>query len=332
MIAGNQLLDRGYSVRIFYRSKALSIKKKLGRFYRRLRYGPPHDWLTTFRGKSFEYSKLNPTVFSPSEIIVSMCAQTTLDMESLPSNVGLKVMYCRGVEIENWEKMLVAWKLPFPKLVTSSHIADLIRQEVDHKIIGIVPNGVDVKVYYPCVSEQERINIGAILGSGRPKDPETAMRVMQILKAKMPNVPRIMFGAWKPKHRIEAVFHRQPSVDEARRIYSSCKVWFLTSLQEGFGNPILEAMACGCAVVSTDCGGPGDIIENGVNGFLVEVGNTRAMVDKIMLLYKDDKLRKQICENAMKTVKKFSWPKAVDKLEGYLLSIYKNHYSSSYES
>ncbi|GAG17994.1 unnamed protein product, partial [marine sediment metagenome] len=169
--------------------------------------------------------------------------------------------------------------------------------------------------------------IGSTFGWSKAKDPESIIDIMQMLGRKLPRVPQYLFSSGKKPKGIKGVhFKRLPSLKEARRIYSSCKVWFLASLQEGFGNPILEAMACGCAVVSTDCGGPSDIIEDGVNGFLVEVGDTETMVDKIMLLYNNEQLRNQICANAIETVESYSWPKAVDKLEGYLTTIYDNEH------
>jgi len=325
---GNELLSRGHSVRIFYRKRAVRLRHRLGNIYRLARYGPSHDWLTTFKGFSTGYDKLEAKHFSPNELIISMCAQTTLDMWGLPKDIGIKILYCRGAEIENWDNMLESWKLPIPKLVTSSHLIDMIRKEVNQPVIGVVPNGVDTDEYFPSVPEQQRLGVGCIFGSSRPKNPTDAIRVMQILKHRMPDTPRYMFGSRECRKRVNAIYHRQPSVDEVRRIYSTCKVWFNTSLSEGFGNPLLEAMACGCVVVSTDCGGPSDIIRDGENGFIVDIGNTGAMVYKIELLCKNEQLRKQMSANAIKTARRFTWPGAVDKLEGYLYSIYDKSISS----
>jgi len=319
---GNELLSRGHSVRIFYRKRVVGLRHRLGNIYRLIRYGPSHDWLTTFKGFSAGYERLEATDFAPDELIVSMCAQTTLDTRSLPPDIGIRVLYCRGVEIENWDNMLESWKLPIPKLVTSSHLVDVIKKEVNQPVIGVVPNGVDTDEYFPCVPERERLGVGCILGSSRPKNPTDAILVMHILKHRMPDTPRYIFSSRECRKHVDAAYYRQPSVDEVRQIYSSCKVWFCTSFSEGFGNPLLEAMACGCVIVSTDCGGPRDIVHNGENGFWVGIGNTGAMVNKIELLCKDEQLRKQMSANAIKTAGQFTWPGAVDKLEGYLYSIY----------
>jgi len=248
-------------------------------------------------------------------------------MWDLPEDIGIKVFYCRGAEIENWERILQAWRFPISKIVTASHLAEMIEREANQPVVGVVPNGVNTEEYFPVIPYAEREGVGSVFAWRNAKDPESIIDNMQILGQRLPGVPKHLFSSGKKPKGINGVhFKRLPTVEQARTIYSSCRVWFLSSIEEGFGNPILEAMACGCAVVSTDCGGPGDIIEDGVNGFLVEVGDTETMVDKIVLLYNNEQLRNQICENAMKTVKRFSWPKAVDKLEGYLISIYDNEH------
>ncbi|MEW2086025.1 glycosyltransferase family 4 protein [Streptomyces sp. NPDC005283] len=68
----------------------------------------------------------------------------------------------------------------------------------------------------------------------------------------------------------------------------------VTSSMESFGMTIVEAMRCGVPVVSTDCPhGPGEIIEDGVDGRLVPVGDVDAIADALLGLINDDGLRRR---------------------------------------
>ena len=76
---------------------------------------------------------------------------------------------------------------------------------------------------------------------------------------------------------ILAGFHRDPT-----SFYKTADLFVLSSDYEGFGNVIVEALACGTPVVSTDCpSGPGEILDDGRFGRLVPVGDAGAMAEAI---------------------------------------------------
>ncbi|WP_327188835.1 glycosyltransferase family 4 protein [Streptomyces xinghaiensis] len=74
----------------------------------------------------------------------------------------------------------------------------------------------------------------------------------------------------------------------------------VTSSLESFGMTIVEAMRCGLPVVSTDCPhGPGEIIDNGVDGRLVPTGNADAIATALLELINDDSLRHRMGRAAL---------------------------------
>lgn len=77
--------------------------------------------------------------------------------------------------------------------------------------------------------------------------------------------------------------------------------------QEGLPVSIMEALASGLPVVAGNSGGTKDIIENGVNGFVVDAKNVEQLTDKINQIIKNDILLKKMGENSVKTAKKYSY-------------------------
>jgi glycosyltransferase involved in cell wall biosynthesis len=88
--------------------------------------------------------------------------------------------------------------------------------------------------------------------------------------------------------------------------YMKSSIAVCSSRFEGFGMIIIEAMACGLAVVSFDCPwGPRSIIDDGKDGVLVENGNIEKLADTIVSLTQDDKKRNNMAMNAVQSVKRF---------------------------
>ena len=70
---------------------------------------------------------------------------------------------------------------------------------------------------------------------------------------------------------------------------------------------VIEAMALGLPIVSTNVGGIPYLIENGADGILVEPNNPQMMAAAIMNIMKDSMLRKQLASNAREKVEQFDW-------------------------
>ncbi|MGW0825642.1 glycosyltransferase family 4 protein [Streptomyces sp. NPDC002845] len=90
----------------------------------------------------------------------------------------------------------------------------------------------------------------------------------------------------------------------------------VTSSMESFGMTIVEAMRCGLPVVSTDCPhGPGEIIDNGVDGRLVEVGKAGAIAGGLLELINDDAQRQQMAHAALKNSERFDPARIAERYE-----------------
>jgi glycosyltransferase involved in cell wall biosynthesis len=95
--------------------------------------------------------------------------------------------------------------------------------------------------------------------------------------------------------------------------YRKSRIFAFTSSSEGFPNVIGEAMAAGLPVIAYDCvAGPADMIDDGINGFLVPLFNQRIFAEKLSLLMNDHQLQKLMGDKAILSIRKYS-PELIGK-------------------
>ncbi len=94
-----------------------------------------------------------------------------------------------------------------------------------------------------------------------------------------------------------------------------CAMFVLSSDYEGISNSMIEALAMGIPVISTDCpvGGSRCYIENGVNGLLTPVGDEKALVDAMKKIACSQELSKTLSENAVKIKETYRQEKIAER-------------------
>ncbi len=319
--AADGLVRRGHQVRLLAYSSRLSLRSWARNLYLRARFPEGYDWVESFGGKAQRFTDICQCSFEDNEIVVASGWWAARELRKLKDRKIRKVHYIRGMAFFNEAEMRAAWGEDVPKIAVSEYLREAIDKMCGQKISAVISDGIDTDEYWPSLSESERDGVGTIYGAGIHKAPQTVLTVLGQLRDKRPDLPLHVFGACpRPKEIPRREYTRLPSLEKAREIYSRSLVWFLGSCSEGFPAPLLEAMCCGCAVVSTNCGGAADIVKDGENGMLVEVGDVSALVDKIELLLDDAGLRKKLVVNSRETIRKYSWNRSVNMLEEFLLS------------
>lgn len=102
-------------------------------------------------------------------------------------------------------------------------------------------------------------------------------------------------------------------------------VFVFPTMGEGFGLVLLEAMAAGLVPITTrNCGGA-DIVEDGVNGFLIEVGDTAAIVEKILWCKSHPEELKIMSQRAIETARHLTWEKYEKGIVSAISSISGNN-------
>ena len=132
----------------------------------------------------------------------------------------------------------------------------------------------------------------------RQKDYPTILEALALLrKERTLDVRLVVLGDGPDRPALEAKAQQLGVADGiewsgwVKNIHAAmarCDAFALTSIYEGFGNVLVEAMACGLPVISTECpSGPAEILEGGTHGFLVPVGDAVAIADAVHVLSED---------------------------------------------
>lgn len=108
--------------------------------------------------------------------------------------------------------------------------------------------------------------------------------------------------------------------EEMPLLYNSARVLLYPSLYEGFGLPILEAMACGTPVITSNIGAMAEIAgKNGEGAFLVDPNDVKEIKSNLKILMEDDQIHEDISGNGILHASKFRWDNCVQET----IEIYK---------
>ena len=102
--------------------------------------------------------------------------------------------------------------------------------------------------------------------------------------------------------KAQVYLHGRLSPAEVRSQLQQADVFLLASNSEGISNAVLEAMACGLPVVTTDCGGMREAVTDGVEGLVVPVRDPEAMTAALTRLASDRNLARRMGEAARKRI------------------------------
>jgi glycosyltransferase involved in cell wall biosynthesis len=221
-------------------------------------------------------------------------------------------------QIDTWEEMARApfglykvtlWAVPFTYRLADSLVAasegvaaGLARvMRIDRKRIGIVYNpayrpeidsAASEPVEHPWLATQPNSVFVTAARFVEQKDLHTLLRAFKIVWQHSKDARLIILGDGPQRGELEAARDQfglaeavaMPGPDaNPFRWFSRAHTFVMSSRWEGFGMTLVEAMACGCSIVSTDCpSGPAEILASGKYGQLVPVGDYGALAEAML--------------------------------------------------
>lgn len=201
------------------------------------------------------------------------------------------------------------------------------------KPIHTIYNFVDEREYFPRnpgnlkeqfgIKEDEKViihvsNFRKI--KNLPHIIDAFMKIRANMKAKL-----LLVGDGPEKHRVMDQVKESPYMEDVlflgkqenlAELYAISDLKLLLSQQESFGLVLLEAMACGVPCIGSAVGGIPEVIEHGVDGYIVELGDTDAVEEYAVNLLKDENKLQHFREAAIRAVdEKFHSSKIVEQYE-----------------
>ena len=217
-------------------------------------------------------------------------------------------------------------KLPFCFLANSNFTKELILRLQPKAQVHVTNVGVDTKVFYPRghdrVADVKRTKIMAIIKEGYFKGGDIAIDVLNHVNRDIP-IHALLVGSSLTIDELRAniridfpyTIYETLKDSELASLYSSADLFLFTSRAEGFGLPPLEAMACGTAVVTTNCKGNMDYAVSDYNSLVALPDEIQRLADYTIKIVKNEALRNRLVEGGIETARKFSWERTVDEFE-----------------
>ena len=242
----------------------------------------------------------------------------------LPARFGRKFYLVQAEEVQLGapaELAARAFRLPYCKVVVSSWLKRMMADNYGEEAKGPVINGVDFDQFHDAGGDEKRSQrVGMMYASAPYKGSRDGIRAIELARRECPDIELLVFGRDAPSFPLPAPtrFYYDPPQEMLRNLYSSCGIWISPSLVEGSPMPVQEAMACGCAVVTTNVGGVQDWARPGVNVVVVAPGDVNAMAAEVVALHRDQERRRAIAAAASADIRQFTWERAAEQFEQIL--------------
>ena len=252
------------------------------------------------------------------DVVIATWWRTAPGVAALSPRKGAKALFIQGYELEPGRTdpaLDATWRMPMRKIVVASWLQKLAATRFQDPHAVLVPNGVDAAHFdAPARARRSTPTAGLVYWRLSLKGTDISLEAVRRARRELPDLKLVSFGVDRPGSDYPfpsgTVYHRTPSQDELPKIYASCDTWLWGSRQEGFGLPLLEAMACRTPVVASSAGAAPEILEK-AGGAIVPTGDPQAMAEALVrILRMPGRDWSDLSESARHTAASWSWERA----------------------
>lgn len=274
-------------------------------------------------------------VVPPADVTLATGFATTLPVWLVGTGVKAyfmqhhEVVFAPESDAPEWTRAYaeLSYRLPLNRIANCSWLRNEIVRVYGGQTPALCLNAIDLGRYFPDGAPPEGGPMTVVSYSGRRapwKDLRTAAEAVRRARESVPDLRWLVYGddaLLAPDNHIaayESVGFQD--ADGLRRLYSRAQVLLSASWYESFPLPPLEAMACGCAVLTTRLGTE-DFARDGENARVVEAQDPSAMAQALVDLWRRPEERARLAEQGRLDAQAFTWKAAGDQLENVLLEL-----------
>lgn len=333
----NWLEEQGHSITVYY----LHNKEKSNVLFNFM-------WKQSLRLKAHfaepKWIKLNESVkvhviFSQEDfnrlcwddVIVATAIETVNYVYNLPkftrdqnnkTHFTNKTYFIQDYEIWNANSEVVhaSYNYGFRNIVVSKWLKELVETYSQRKAY-LIPNCINTNIFYEKGNERENHSIVFHYRKAVYKGCKYALAVVRYLFQRYRDLKVYVVSNEREQPELPecCTCYYNLRAEEIADLNNRVQIFMCTTIEEGFGLPGLEGMACGCALVSSKYKGVLEYAVDGENALLSPIGDVDAMIENIIRLFEEPELRNQIMNAGIETGRRKTLENSARELEKVLM-------------
>jgi len=234
-------------------------------------------------------------------------------------------------ELSDQQRTFVNVQMKLPEyIITVSQTAAALIKDLYHKNAEIIHNAVDNSIFHANLGKKttNRASKPYILMLGSDQVPfkgiADIVEAFEQVRVMYPDIQLRWITPDSPvteAAKIADEVYVSPPQETIANLFREAALFISGSHYESFSLPVLEAMACGCPVVTTANVGVQEYARHEHNAILVDIGDVKAMADGMLILLRDEEQRLRLRQHGIETAKQFQWGNVISKLHQYLLDV-----------